>query len=51
MEEKPEKPDVGFQEALRRIANTPKNVVEKVVNAEKRPYNGEKEAEKTPPRG
>lgn len=49
MEEKPEKPEVGFQEALRRIANTPKSVVEKVVDKEKHGYN-EKEAEKTPPR-
>lgn len=39
MEKTKDKPDVGFQEALRRIAKTPKHVVEKVVNSEKQSYN------------
>lgn len=51
MEDKEQK-EVDFNEALRRIAQTPKSIVEKVVNPEKRRYNGdEKEAEKTPPHG
>lgn len=46
----PGKPDVGFQEALRRIAQTPKEVVEKVVNEQRRDdYNMEKAAKKKPP--
>ena len=50
MPKPPEKPDVGFQEALRRIANTPKDVVDKVVNDNRDGYNEDKqEAVKKPP--
>lgn len=52
MNEKPVKVDIGFNEALRRIAKTPKDAVlvsdEKLVNAAKRPYNRKKVAAKPP---
>ena len=46
-----EKPDVGFQEALRRIAQTPKEVVDKVVNQRRDDYNSKHEATDKPPLG
>jgi hypothetical protein len=50
MNEKPLKVDIGFQEALRRIAKTPKNgiVNEKLVNQAPSVYNEKKAAEKPP---
>ena len=44
------KPPVDFNEALRRIAQTPKDVVDQVVNEGRDAYNGDKqEALKKPP--
>jgi hypothetical protein len=48
MNKPPPKPPVGFQEALRRIAKTPKDVADKVANHNRDAYN-ESEAGKTPP--
>jgi hypothetical protein len=49
MGKSPPKPPVGFQEALRRIAKTPKIVVDKVVNDNRDAYNGQEELKKPPP--
>ena len=45
----PEKPDVDFNEALRRIAQTPKDVVDQVVSDGRDAYNEGKQEGPTPP--
>ena len=50
MNDKPEKVEITFGEALRRIAQAPKEVVDKqLVNSPKRLYNGGKSKTNPPP--
>jgi len=48
MNKNPVKPEIDFNEALRRIAHTPKAVVDKVVNNKGKRYSDEKAVEKPP---
>lgn len=50
--EKTEKAQIGFHEALRRIANTPKDAIvqpKQVVNQDKEVYNDKEATERPPP--
>ncbi len=51
MKDKMVKPDIGFNEALQRIANTPKSAIldRHVEKTQSKDYNAGKEATKKPP--